>query len=154
MEQVSPGGEVAPSPAPGDSLVIPGRLLARVREELARAYPREACGVLLGRLEGEERRVTRLEASANRWPGRNDRYRLDPETLRRLLEEEEAGGPKVLGFYHSHPDARPVPSATDRKLAWPWYHYLIVEVSRGRARDGRVWKLKEGTFVERPVRIG
>lgn len=119
---------------------------------LEEAYPGEGCGVLLGDVDGRERRVTRLVAAENRWSRRDDRYLVDPGTLRRLMDEEE-GGNRILGFYHSHPDADPVPSETDRELAWPWYLYLIVPVRDGRAGWGRVWELEapDGPFAERPL---
>ena len=120
---------------------------------LEAAYPGEGCGVLLGEVEGRDRRVTRLVAAENRWAERDDRYLVDPGTLRRLMEREEEGGERILGFYHSHPDAEPVPSETDRELAWPWYLYLIVAVRGGRAGTSRAWELEEpaGRFVERAV---
>lgn len=118
------------------------------------AYPREGCGVLLGEVDGETRRVRRIRPAENRWPERDDRYLVDPGTLRRLQDREARGGPRILGFYHSHPDAEPRPSATDREHAWPWYHYLIAPVREGRAGDGRAWELtEEGEFAERPVLV-
>lgn len=135
-------------------LVLPPDRSAELASGLEEAYPGEGCGVLLGELRDGDRRVTRLEAARNRWADRDDRYLVDPGTLRRLMdEEEESGGDRILGFYHSHPDADPVPSATDRDLAWPWYLYLIVPVRDGRAGRGRAWELEspDGPFVERPV---
>lgn len=140
----------------------PARLVlpARPRRELARglvaAYPEEGCGVLLGETEGADRRVEEIRPVENRWPERNDRggrYLVDPGTLRRLMDREAGGGPAILGFYHSHPDADPVPSETDRELAWPWYLYLVVPVRGGEAGDGRAWQLDEdaGELREREV---
>ncbi len=128
-----------------------------VRNELlaaaARDYPREACGILLGRVEGRSRVVEGFRSTANRWAGRDDRYEIDPSSLRHALEAEEDGGSRVIGFYHSHPDSLPVPSETDRKMAWPWYYYLIVRVVAGEAEDARAWELdvESGRFAERPV---
>lgn len=124
------------SPAPGLTLVVPSRVLAEIREGLEAAYPAEGCGVLVGRADEGERRVERAVPTPNRGSGRNDRYEIDPETLRDLMEIEDAGGPRVLGFYHSHPDAEPVPSATDRERSWPWYVYLIVRVDGSGATNG------------------
>lgn len=144
------GGE-----APADALILPARLAGEMARRLEAAYPKEGCGVLLGRRVDGERRVERLEPAPNRWPDRDDRYLVDPRTLRRLLEEEDDGGPEILGFYHSHPDAPPEPSETDRAHAWPWYHYLIVPVAEGEAGEGRAWELAEpdGDFRERGVRV-
>lgn len=121
---------------------------------LEAAYPREGCGVLLGEVDGGTRRVLRVRPAENRWPDRDDRYLVDPGTLRRLQDREAEDGPRILGFYHSHPDAEPRPSETDRAHAWPWYHYLIVPVREGRAGDGRAWELTDdGDFAERPAGV-
>ncbi len=136
-----------------DRLILPASALRGIEAELEAAYPREACGVLLGDARDGERVARGWEPAPNRWPEREDRYRIDPDLLARLLAEEERGGPSVLGFYHSHPDAPPQPSETDRRLAWPWYDYLIIEVRAGRARQRRVWRLDgDGArFVEGEV---
>ena len=134
-------------------LLLPPERRRELAAGLEAAYPGEGCGVLLGEVDGPDRRVTRLVAAENRWAERDDRYLVDPGTLRRLMEREEEGGERILGFYHSHPDAEPVPSETDRELAWPWYLYVIVPVRDGRAGRGRAWELQErgGPFVERPL---
>lgn len=125
--------------ADGSTLVVAPAVLEAVGRDLEAAYPAEGCGVLLGEASGDERRVLRRVPADNRVSGRNDRYVVDPGVLRELLEEEDRGGPRVVGFYHSHPDAAPEPSETDRELAWPWYAYLIVPVRGGRAGEGRAW---------------
>lgn len=135
-------------------LVLAGETAGRIARAVEEAYPREGCGLLLGRVEGEDRVVEEVRPAPNRWEGREDRYLVDPETLRRAVEEEAGGGPRVLGFWHSHPDADPVPSATDRELAWPWYLYLIVPVREGRNGRGRAWELVDGRWAERPVTGG
>lgn len=139
----------------GAALHLPGEATAEMEAAFREAYPREGCCVLLGREEGGRRVVERVVEARNRWPDRDDRYLVDPGTLRRLMDEEAEGGPRVLGFAHSHPDAEPVPSETDRELAWPWYHYLIVPVRDGEVGPGRAWELDPGAgeFRERPIRV-
>lgn len=134
-------------------LILPAAPRRRIVTGVEATYPREGCGVLLGDVEGRDRTVTEVVEADNRWPDRDDRYLVDPGTLRRLVEREADGGPRILGYYHSHPDAEPVPSATDRELAWPWYLYLIVPVREGTAAPGRAWELPDGgeEFLEREV---
>lgn len=152
---VAPRGGGPGRPEGGEPRLVLARGTAgRIDRAVEEAYPREGCGLLLGRVEGDDRVVEEARPASNRWEGRDDRYLVDPETLRRAVDEESAGGPRVLGFWHSHPDADPVPSATDRELAWPWYLYLIVPVRGGRARRGRAWELDDGRWVERPVTDG
>lgn len=128
-----------PKDAAGPTLVVPPDVMEAVGRDLEAAYPAEGCGVLLGEAAGDARRVVRRVPAENRVPDRDDRYEVDPDLLRRLLEEEDRGGPRIVGFYHSHPDVAPEPSETDRGRAWPWYAYLIVPVRDGRAGTGRVW---------------
>ena len=130
-----------------ETLLLRGDLAARIERILESAYPNEGCGVLLGRVEGNRREVIRAVSSRNTWDERSDRYRIDPELVHRLIRAEEEDGPGIVGFYHSHPDADPLPSATDRDLAWPWYHYVIWPVRRGVAGHPRAWRLAETGFV-------
>lgn len=123
-------------------LLIPPAAWAEVAGHLEAAYPAEGCGVLLGSREDGARRVRETVRAPNQWDGRDDRYAVDPDLLRELMVGEEEGGPAVLGFYHSHPDAEPVPSATDREHGWPWYHYLIVAVAGGEAGEARLWQFR------------
>lgn len=123
-------------------LRVPEEVWEKLTSHLESAYPGEGCGVLAGHREDGARRVTEAVSSENEWSSRNDRYSVDPDLLRELLVREEEDGPAVLGFYHSHPDAEPVPSATDRELGWPWYHYLIVRVSEGEAVEARLWRFR------------
>lgn len=132
-----------------ETLVLSPAAGSAVRRILEEAYPFEGCGVLIGEARDGRRIVARAEPAANRWEGREDRYRIDPALLAKLVADEDEGGPRVLGFFHSHPDAPGVPSPTDLDHAWPWYHYLIVPVYKRRAGPGRVWELVDGGFVER-----
>lgn len=134
-------------------LLLPDGMRDALAPGLEAAYPGEGCGVLLGRTEGHARQVTEVRPADNRRTDRRDRYRVDPDLLRQLMEEESRDGPRVLGFYHSHPDAPPEPSETDREAAWPWYLYLVVPVRAGRARlrEARAWELVDGRFRERAV---
>jgi len=135
-----------------EHLLLQGDLAARIQRILESAYPKEGCGVLLGRVEGNRREVIRAVSSKNRWDERSDRYLVDPELVHRLMRTEDEDGLSIVGFYHSHPDADPVPSATDRELAWPWYHYVIWPVRRGVAGHPRAWRLAEARFFEIDLR--
>lgn len=137
-----------------DRLVLAADVVARIERSLEGEYPREGCGVLLGRLCEDHREVTRAVSARNVWTGRSDRYQIDPAILRRLHAAEDEGGTSILGFYHSHPDADPKPSLTDREMAWPWYHYVIWPIGHGVAGVPRGWKLAEDGFVEITLDVG
>ena len=113
-----------------------------IHAHLARAYPEEGCGVLLGRDEGARRIVEEVRVFENRREdSRGNRYLIAPEQLLEAERDARAAGRDVLGFYHSHPDHPALPSAFDLEHAWPYYSYLIVSVQAGRVEDTRSWRL-------------
>jgi desampylase len=79
----------------------------------------EVCGLLFG-----GNHVERIMPVVNvaGTPQRN--FEIDPAPLFTAIRNERAGGEKLLGYYHSHPDGLPTPSARDRAQA---------------AADGRIW---------------
>lgn len=136
-----------------------------------RDYPREACGVLLGHLEGgssadspsgRSRVATSARAAANLNTERaHDRYDMDPKDRLAAEAEGRARGEAVVGFYHSHPDHDAYFSATDlarsEEAQWgePWvppaYAYLVVSVRGGRLVARKAFLVVEGAAVEVPV---
>lgn len=134
--------------------LVPRSVLAAIRADARAAAPAEACGILIGRSDGE--RTKTLEAA----PGRNletdrrrDRYSLAPGDFLRAERSSRARGLAVTGFWHSHPRSPPLPSASDHEEAWEGYSYLIVSlVERG---DGAVrsFRLGGGSLEEEELRV-
>lgn len=90
--------------------------------EAARAAPGECCGILLG----EGMRIVAVLPAANVHPEPLTHFEIDPRVLIGCHRSERAGGKRVIGYYHSHPNGRARPSATDLASA---------------SRDGRVWAI-------------
>ncbi len=86
------------------------------------AHPLEACGILLG----TGGRITEARAAANVHPAPATHFEIDPQALIGAHRAARAGGPQVIGYFHSHPVGEPVPSATDRACA---------------AGDGKLWAI-------------
>ena len=86
------------------------------------AHPHEACGLLLG--EGE--RIADAAPAANVHPRPDRHFEIDPAALIAAHKASRAGGPQVLGYWHSHPNGRAAPSDEDRRMA---------------TGDGRVWAI-------------
>jgi proteasome lid subunit RPN8/RPN11 len=131
------------------TLRVPGMLLEDIRKEGERAYPAECCGVLAGRATGPKE-VVRVVPVANRRTDDPHRFLISPDDLRRITAELGRSGLEVLGFYHSHPDHPAAPSAFDVDHAWPWYSYVIVAVSNGRAGEISSWELDDNARAMRP----
>lgn len=87
---------------------------AAIAAHAAADYPHEACGLLLGRREGEKMRVSEAVASPNLAADPARRFEIDPGLRLRLQKAARQGPEQVLGHYHSHPDGPARPSATDR----------------------------------------
>jgi proteasome lid subunit RPN8/RPN11 len=131
--------------APGIRLVVSREVSALIRRHVERIYPEEAPGGLLGTVH-DETTVEVVEAVPSnnaRDEERRRRYLIGPAEVLALEHRASEAGLQVVGYYHSHPDAPPVPSEFDREHAWPWYVYLIVSVVDGRTADARAWRLSD-----------
>lgn len=106
-----------------------------VRQHGEQTYPHECCGVLLGRMEGDERVVRAVVRCENaRVDAPCNRYNIHPRELVRLQRESRERGLDIVGFYHSHPDHPAHWSPTDLAEAhWIGCSYVITSVEHGRA---------------------
>lgn len=101
-------------------------LLDRAREGADRDPPAEICGVLVGEC-GPPDHVTDARRVPNVATHPRTAYELDPAATMAAIDRIEDAGDEAVGFYHSHPETDPVPSATDRARAtWEGYVYMIV----------------------------
>jgi [CysO sulfur-carrier protein]-S-L-cysteine hydrolase len=124
--------------------------LAAIHAQAVREYPHESCGVIITR--GAERRLFPCRNVQNELhakdPERHPRdartaYYIDPQDLLRLGRLEGEGF-AVAVIYHSHIDAGPYFSETDRRQAlfsdepmYPQATYVVSSV-RGVGEDPRV----------------
>lgn len=115
-------------------------VLDTVRAHARATHPEECCGLLVGR-----DRVERAVPSQNLSPVPGCGYHIDPLLHLACELQERRGGPRVLGFYHSHPHGDSRPSARDRAESQSGYLYLIAAVGEERLyRTGAAgWRLEE-----------
>jgi proteasome lid subunit RPN8/RPN11 len=125
----------------------------QMRVHLERGYPDEACGALLGRVDGDTHDVTEFRSMRNTIVDRPwDRYALDPLEQLQVQKDADARGLEIVGFAHSHPDHPPVPSRFDAEHGWTFYSYVVASVQKGRMREARSWRLdNDGAFQEEPL---
>ncbi|MEK6333326.1 MAG: M67 family metallopeptidase [Acidobacteriota bacterium] len=119
--------------------------LAEMRQHGERDYPFECCGLMLGRFENDGRKIvteTYPISNAREEAAKRNRFLIRPEELRRGEQYAREKALDVVGFYHSHPDDRAVPSQYDLEHAWPTYSYVVVSVERGQAVDLRSWEME------------
>jgi len=118
--------------------------LTEMREHAQRDYPFECCGLMLGRF-ADGRKVmaqTYPISNAREEEAKRNRFLIRPEELMRGEKYARENGFEVVGFYHSHPDDRAVPSQYDLEHAWPTYSYIVVSVEKGQAVDLRSWGME------------
>ena len=114
-------------------LTVYTAIVAHARE----GKPEEICGIVRGRgLEAHEAMRGRNIAAE-----RIENYEVDPQTLLRQFEFEEAGE-EMMGIYHSHPVSVAYPSATDAWNAhYPESIYFICSLEFDDAPVLRAFKL-------------
>lgn len=103
-------------------------VIATLLAEAAKAGDTECCGLLLGYAQ----RIDEARPAANVAQHPQRRFEIDPLALLRAHRAERNGASEVLGYYHSHPNGYPAPSAEDRAHA---------------SGDSRVWAIIAGGRV-------
>ena len=103
-------------------------VIATLLAEAANAAPEECCGLLLG----SDEFVMEARPAANVAADRSRNFEIDPAALLAAHKEARRGGPRIAGYYHSHPEGHPVPSATDCEHA---------------SGDARLWAIIAGGEV-------
>lgn len=104
------------------TIAVTSTVLEALLAEAMRARPRECCGLLFGSAAA----ITAHRPLANVHPTPETRFAIDPQGLVDAHRAMREGGPRVVGYYHSHPAGPPAPSATDRALA---------------GKDGMIWAI-------------
>jgi len=97
-----------------EELRIPRTELDLIQSELEENKPYEACGVLIGTIEGITAHVEKARSIRN--VKRTHRsFELDPKEHHNAWDEAEKNGKEIVGFYHTHPVSCAVPSLWDRE---------------------------------------
>jgi proteasome lid subunit RPN8/RPN11 len=137
------------------NLILSADLLSQIEQQAATSYPEECAGLLLGHLDGKDRRVTALIPLPNTFDEgqRSRRYLISPQAMIQADQEAEARGLDILGVFHSHPDHPAQPSEFDRTWAWPWFIYLITSVAEGKAVDHRAWLLADDRSALKEIQL-
>lgn len=102
-------------------------------EHIMQVYPKEGCGILLGR----DNRIEKIKPSENlvRDEAGRTYFKMDPLTIYKEECEAQKEGLEVIGFYHSHPDKKAIHSKSDEEYMIPEMLYIIVSVYSGEIAD-------------------
>ena len=132
-------------------LKIKSQHLEKIYQHAKKCYPLEACGILVGRVEGEERIVTKVYHTKNMLASPSS-YQIDPIEQLRVFEEAERKGFDVLGFYHSHPFEDSFWSKADEEASELWEGYVFLIISL-KTRATNAYIKKQDRFEKEDVTI-
>ena len=112
-------------------------ILREIEEHALRDYPNECCGMLFGKREQDDTlKVLEIRKTLNVVAGSAwKEYEISPLEIYNAESEYKKKGLKLIGFYHSHPDKKAVPSEKDKKGMLPDMAYLIVSVTKTQCLD-------------------
>ena len=79
--------------------------------------PEEACGLIAGTKEGEDKVVEKVYLLAN-IDHSNEHFSMDPKEQLAAVKDMRANGLVPLGNWHSHPESPSRPSDEDKRLAY------------------------------------
>ena len=117
---------------------IATELVEAIVAEAAASPGVEVCGLLLGR--GEV--VEQVRPCRNVADDPSRRFEIDPAALLTAHRQARAGGPAILGCYHSHPSGNAEPSAKDAADAapngWLWIVATVTEAKAWRAVENGI----------------
>jgi [CysO sulfur-carrier protein]-S-L-cysteine hydrolase len=150
---------------------MPSSLLAEIGRLAEQGYPKEICGLVIGRPDDPETWEVRpianiADAEPQADPAgvlrdAHTAYLMDPLEELAVLKEMDARGRDLVAIYHSHPDHDAYFSAMDRERAlfrtgeplWPGVTYLVVSVRSGKVAQAREdwWDGPAAAFGEATV---
>jgi len=118
----------------GEDVEIESQALNSLQSQSTAAHPHECCGILFGVTSAASgQAITAVQPAANVHPNPQTHFEIDPQALIDAYRNARAGGPAIIGYYHSHPTGDAHPSATDHAMA---------------AHDGKVWAIIAGSGAE------
>ena len=109
-----------------------------------RDYPHECGGMLIGKFEEGKKTVVEtfpLE-NAREEEARHNRVLILPKDVLRAEKYAREKKLDVVGYYHSHPDDRAIPSQYDLDHALPVWSYIIASVLKGKVDDIASWEME------------
>lgn len=109
-------------------VLLSSSLHAALLAQASAAHPLECCGLLFG----DAHAVLRIEPVANVAPDPHTSFEIDPARLIAAERAMRAGGERLIGHYHAHPNGRAEPSPRD---------------ARASAGDGRLWLIIAGDAI-------
>ncbi len=130
--------------------------IKKIFESCKLNYPKEACGILAGKVypEAEEFLVEEVYNMQNVSEKPEICYFMDPKEQLKVLKEIRNKGFEMVGIFHSHTHTKAYPSARDCELAfYPEVSYVIVSLENFDAPDIHSFRILNGKIKEIQVAV-
>ena len=120
------------------------KIIEEITSHAEKDYPHECGGMLIGTFtEGKKTVVETFPLeNAREEEARHNRVLILPKDVLRAERYAREKKLDVVGYYHSHPDDRAVPSQYDLDHALPVWSYIIASVLDGKVDDIASWEME------------
>jgi proteasome lid subunit RPN8/RPN11 len=130
-----------------DLRLAPG-ILEDAIQQSKDAYPKEACGLLVGR-DAADRLIPMKNVSAN-----PRQFEMDPTELIAALRGLRQTGEELVAIFHSHPQGPAEPSKTDVDRAYyPETAHLIVSLADPERPQALAFRIIDGEVLPIEVHV-
>lgn len=125
-------------------IVLTNQHINEIKVHGERTYPNECGGMLIGIFGTDGKKTVEETFPVENSSEENQRNRvlLLPQDVLRAEKHAREKKLDVVGYYHSHPDDRALPSQYDLDHALPVWSYVIVSVIEEKAVDVRSWEME------------
>jgi proteasome lid subunit RPN8/RPN11 len=150
-------------------LIAKSKHLSEIKKHSLICYPHECCGLLVGKINNNEKILVKVIATENDWQNQQylfqntikkstrnskDSFSIAPEKLIQIHKQARQENLEVIGVYHSHPNNPAIPSDFDLAIAWQTYSYIIVSVTEKETKELLNWSLNsQGKFAIEELKI-
>lgn len=147
-------------------------VLKQVCQLSEKAYPSEACGIIIGPKQHHNAigvfpikniQDELHEKDAEKYPRTSkNAYYMCPTEMKKIEKEAEHKGFEFKVIFHSHPDHGVYFSDEDKLMAAPWgepnnpnLHWLVVSVGHGKATAASLfsWDDEKKDYIERKMSL-
>lgn len=134
------------------TVAIPPDIRAKMERHAGAGLPNEACGMLLGAIDGPAYDICDVVLTPNRMES-PVRFAIPDGDILRAYQTAAERGMDVVGVYHSHPSSPAVPSGTDAAYmelnpgAWVIYSGLDGRM-RAWIRDGPITEMHIQSYTD------
>ena len=119
------------------ALKITGEANLKIKKLSEKAFPFEACGIVLGRRADSLIEDVADVLNSTDKEERKKYFEIDPMEMLKVERLTEEKGAEILGIFHSHPDKPAILSKEDEKYMIPGLIYIIAAAYKDGISDIR-----------------